>query len=259
MQKAEYYMRDGCNYQINFYDKQGCYVFDTNPLVRFLSNYSYVFGAVLILFGGLIAVFGKPLFKPTICLVGMLVFVVFICLFIFSVFFDRNTPNWASWVVLSTSVLVGAIVGLILAKLSRVGLAVLAGWGGFCLGMMIYAACLYKLDGNKQVLYWCFNIGMGVLCGILSIFLFYHAIIFATAIAGSYAFIRGISFYAGGYPSEFELIQIIKYDGWGSIDPRFYGYFAGFVVTSIVCIVLQYKLWNKSKYDHHKHPYHYKR
>lgn len=203
------------------------------------------------MFGALVAVFGKPLFKPTICLVGMLVFVIFICLFIFSVFFDRNTPNWAGWVVLSISVVVGAIVGLILAKLSRLGLGVLAGWGGFCLGMMIYAAFLYKLDGDKQILYWCFNIGMGILFGILSIFLFDHAIIFATAIVGSYAFIRGISFYAGGYPSEFELVQIIKYDGWGSIDKRFYGYLAGFVVASIICIVFQYKFWKKSKYAQH--------
>jgi hypothetical protein len=67
--------------------------------------------------------------------------------------------------------------------------------------------------------------------------LFDHAIIISTAIVGSYAFIRGISFYAGGYPSELELIQIIKYDGWGSIDKRFYGYMSGFILATIICII----------------------
>lgn len=189
------------------YDKQGCYVFDTNPLIRFLRKYSYVFGAFMIALGAVVAVFGKPLFKPTICLVGTMVALILLCLFIFSIFFDRNTPSWAGWLVFSISLVVGAIIGLILAKLSRIGVAVLAGWGGFCLGMILYAAFLYKLDGDKQILYWCFNIGLGITAGILSIFLFNHAIIISTAIVGSYAFIRGISFYAGGYPSEFELIQ----------------------------------------------------
>ena len=206
VQKVDYLMESDCNHIVRVYDKQGCYVFDTNPLIRFLSKYSYVFGAFMIVLGAIIALFGKPLFKPTICLVGMLVSVIVLSMFIFSLFFDRNTPQWAAWVTFSISIVVGALIGLILAKLSKLGVAVLAGWGGFCLGLIIYAAFLYKLDGDKQILYWVFNIGLGVIAGILSIFLFNHAVIFSTAIVGSYAFIRGISFYAGGYPSEFELI-----------------------------------------------------
>ena len=227
--------------------------------MRFLSKYSFVFGAFLIVLGFVVAVFGKPLFKPTICLVGTLVFVIVICLFVFSLFFTRNTPNWAGWVVFSISLIIGGLIGLLLAKLSKLGVAVLAGWGGFCLGMILYASFLYKLDGDKQILYWVFNVSLGVVAGILSIFLFNHAVIIATCIVGNYAFIRGISFYAGGYPSEFELIQTLKYDGWDGIDKRFYGYMAGFFVGTIICIVLQYKFWMRSKNSQYKHPYHYKR
>lgn len=241
------------------YDKQGCYVFDTNPLVRFLSDYSYIFGAFLIVIGILVAVFGKPLFKPTICLIGTLVFMGVLCLFIFSLFFTRNTPAWAGWLVFGISLFVGCIVGLILAKISRLGVAVLAGWGGFCLGMILYSSFMYKLDGDRHVLFWIFNISLGVIAGILSIFLFNHAIVIATSIVGSYAFIRGISLYAGGYPNELELVDMIKYNGWESIDPRFYGYLAGFVVCSIICIIIQYKFWMKEKHHSYKHPYHYRR
>ncbi len=191
---------------VGVYDEQGCYVFDTNPLVRFLSKYSNIFGGLLIAFGFVIASFGKPLFKPTICMVGTMVFNIALSLFIFSIFFTRNTPVWAGWLVFSIALFIGAIVGLILAKLTRLGVAVLAGWGGFCLGMIIYSAFLYKLDGEKNILFWLFNIGMAVLAGVLSLFLFNHAVIIATAIVGSYAFIRGISLYAGGYPDEMQLI-----------------------------------------------------
>lgn len=251
--------REGCRYTVRVYDEQGCYVFDTNPLIRFLKKYSYVLGAFLILIGFVVALFGKPLFKPTICLVGTLVFMIALSLFIFSIFFTRNTPDWAGWLVFGISLVIGSIVGLILAKLSKLGVAVLAGWGGFCLGMILYSSFMYRLDGDKHILFWIFNISLGVIAGILSIFLFEHAIIISTSIVGSYAFVRGISFYAGGYPSELDLPQIIKYEGLDGIDPRFYGYMAGFLVASIICIVLQYKFWMKDKNHSYKHPYHYRR
>jgi hypothetical protein len=188
--------------------------------------------------GIVVAVFGKPLFKPTICIVGSLVFNIALSLFIFSIFFTRNTPAWAGWLVYGLTLAVGLLIGLILAKLTKLGVAVLAGWGGFCLGMILYSSFLYKLDGDKNILFWCFNIGLALIAGILSIFLFNHAVIFATAIVGAYAFIRGISLYAGGYPDEMQLIQMIKYNKLGGIDPRFYGYMAGFAVATIISIVL---------------------
>ena len=75
------------------YSDQGCSVFDTNPLIRFLSKYSFVFGAFLIVMGVVVGVFGKKIFKPVICIVGTLVFNIALCLFIFSIFFTRNTPS----------------------------------------------------------------------------------------------------------------------------------------------------------------------
>jgi hypothetical protein len=43
-------------------------------------------------------------------------------------------------------VAVGAVVGIFLAKVSRAGVAVLAGWGGLCLGLILYSAFLYKTE-----------------------------------------------------------------------------------------------------------------
>jgi hypothetical protein len=250
---------DTCTHKIKLAHQEACYKFSLNPLVRWLQKYSNIWGAFLIVLGIVIALFGKPLFKPTICFVGMIVFMGASSLFVFSVFFSRDTPSYAGWIVFGVSLFVGAIVGLILAKLSRLGVAVLAGWGGFCLGMILYSAFMYKLDGDKRILFWIFNISLGIIAGILSIFLFNHAIVISTAIIGSYAFVRGISMYAGGYPNEMELIEIIKYEGLSGIDPRFYGYFAGFIVASILCIVLQYRFWMKDKNHQYKHPYHYRR
>ena len=40
----------------------------------------------------------------------------------------------------------GIVAGLMLAKLSRVGVAVLAGWGGLTLGLILYSAFMYKTE-----------------------------------------------------------------------------------------------------------------
>lgn len=209
-----------------------------NPFFRFIEKYYYLFGAILIIVGFIVGVFGKPLFKPTICIVGAFVFLVVALLFIFSVFFNKDTPQWVSWLVFIISLIFGCIIGLILAKLSRLGVAVLAGWGGFCLGLVLYNAFIYKIDNTKRVAFWIVNISLGVICGIASIFLFNHVLIFATSIVGSYAFIRGISLYAGGYPDELDLIELIKYGGDYTLPNSFYGYMAGFIVASIICIII---------------------
>lgn len=96
--------------------------------------------------GLVLCLFGRKLFKPTICLVGTGAFVFMSLLFFYSVFLNENTKSYVGWIVLSVSVVIGAIVGIFLAKVSRAGVAVLAGWGGLCLGLILYSAFLYKTE-----------------------------------------------------------------------------------------------------------------
>lgn len=227
-----------------------------NPFIRFFHKNANVFGALLIAVGILVGYFGKLLFKPAICLVGTIGTVIVLSLLFFSMFFNRDTKNYIGWLVFAGSLLIGCVVGLILAKLSRIGVDILSGWGGFCLGLILYNAFMYKIDNIDSLVFWIFNITLGLLCGFAGLFLFHHALIISTSVFGSYALMRGISFYAGGFPDEMELYNYLKYNVISEIDPRFYGYMAGFFVNSLICIILQYKLWNKDKNELHKHPYH---
>lgn len=116
-----------------------------NALWTFLSNYSYLFGAILIGLGFFINFFGRKLFKPVIFLLGMLAFVAVSLLFFYSIFFNQNTKSYVGWIVLGCSGAVGILVGILLAKLSKVGVAVLAGWGGICLFLIVWSAFLYTV------------------------------------------------------------------------------------------------------------------
>ena len=88
----------------------------------------------------------------------------------------------------------------------------------------------------------------------LSFVLRSHILIISTAFVGSYGFIRGISFYAGGYPNEFTLYDRIKHGLIENIEPTFYAYFASILVLFIIGLAVQYRMRNKEK-DDERHPY----
>lgn len=111
-----------------------------------MNRYIGLWGIMLITVGLLLGIMGRKLFKPTICLMGGAA-TVFVLLFLFySLFFNTNTQSWVGWTVLTISSIVGVFVGLFLAKVTRAGVAVLGGWGGFCLGLILYSAFLYKFE-----------------------------------------------------------------------------------------------------------------
>ena len=137
----------------------------------------------------------------------MAAFVFLSMLFMYSTFFSDKTDPVYGWVTLALSIILGAIVGVILAKLSKLGVAVLAGWGGFSLGLVLYSSFLYFI--NSQVFFWIFVVSMAIIFGLLSLCLFDHALILSTSFVGSYMFIRGISFFAGKYQNEFVIADLI--------------------------------------------------
>ena len=148
----------------------GCSVTSINALWTFLEKYTGLWGALLISVGFVLAFFGRKLFKPTICLLGTAAFVFLSLLFFYSVFFNGNTKTYVGWIVLIFSVLLGSVAGLFLAKMSRLGVAVLSGWGGLCLGLILYSAFLYKFE--SQVFFWVFIVILTLIFAGLSFVIF---------------------------------------------------------------------------------------
>jgi hypothetical protein len=198
-----------CNKKVSMTSKYGCPVTSINAIWTFLSKYSYLFGAILIASGLVVGFAGRKLFKPVICFIGALATASVLMLLIYSLFLGHSQDKIAvGWIILVLSIIGGTIVGFILAKLSKLGVAVLAGWGGVTIGFILYSALLYKV--NSQAFFWIFIVICAGVCAGLSLLAYDHALIMSTSIIGSYMFIRGISLYAGGYPNEFTLETLIK-------------------------------------------------
>lgn len=171
----------------------------------------------------------------------------------YSIFLTDNTEDWVGWTVLGCATIIGLIVGFIMFKFKKFGAAILGGWGGFMLGLLLNETVLYK--AQSEILFWCVAIACAVVAAVLTFFIVGHVLVISTSFIGAYLLFRGISLYAGGYPNEFELIKKVQSGAEPDVNPWFYAYLAGIVVAFILGCVVQYRHLKKIEEDN-SHPYH---
>lgn len=203
-----------------------------------------MFGIFLVL-GLIICFMGRTLFRPILFIAGLMLAVALIWLIFYSTFLKNNTKVWVGWVVLISSLVLGFLVGCCLVKIAKIGAFVLAAWGGYCLALLIYNSFLYFMDST--VGFWCFTLGVALICGVLSLFFFDHVLICATALLGSFMAVYGIGLVAGHYQNPFTIATLIKNHELTTIDPLFYAYLAGNLVLFVIGAGFQFK---QRKNDH---------
>lgn len=230
----------GCDFQTTLQSADVCASFDLNALWTFLDEYSYIWGVLFIVGGVFLCFFGRKLVKAAIFMVTAIFVVAGILLLFYTTFLSDTTEVWVGWTVLVCSILLGLVAGFFMMKLERVGAAVLAGWGGFLIGLMLNEMVLYKAE--SQALFWCITIGCAIVAAVLSFIFYEHVLINMTAFAGAYMLIRGISLYAGGFPNEFTLAEQLKAGDTSAFTNWFYLYMGGIVIVAIVGSVVQYKM-----------------
>lgn len=133
-----------CNRFVNVVSQFGCPLFDFNDVFYYIAKYKYYWGGPLILIGLLMNLFGRKMIKVSVCFAGFLTCVIAACgIFYFTQVDEvedlQNLDEF--WYFLGGGALLGIPIGLLLAKLDRAGVAVLAGWGGYTAGLILYETC----------------------------------------------------------------------------------------------------------------------
>ena len=164
---------------------------------------------VLFLVVGLFVCFlGLKLFGVVLFLSGVLLTVAIVWLIFYSTFLNDNTKAWVGWVVLGCSALLGCLTGFFFLKLAKLGAFCIGAWGGFTLGLLIYNSFLYF--AHSQWALWGTAVGLAVLCGVASLFLYDHVLILSTSLAGSFMVIYAIGLVAGRYTNPFTIYEQIE-------------------------------------------------
>ena len=241
-----------CAYETTYSGPAGCASLDISAIWDLLNQYSWLWGILLLVGGGLLCAFGRIFFRAAIFLATTLLVIFAILLLFYTTFLSDTTEAWVFWLVLGISLFVGLLAGYFMMKIERLGAALLAAWGGFMIGVLVNEMALYKV--GSPALFWCVCLACAAVAAILTFVIYNHVLIIMTAFIGGYAFWRGISMYAGGFPNEFTLAEEIKAGSIDSITPWFYAYLVAIVVTAGLGAFVQYKQLDKMT-EEEKHPY----
>ena len=193
-----------CELKTVISSKIGCAIVNFNIIWEFFENNSTIFAIVLIAVGFFLAFFGYRIVIISLFLAGMLATTFALMIVMYQFIFSQNAKTWVAWVTLVVSLIIGIWVGYVVAKFRRFGVFLLAFSGGAVLGFVLNNA--FMRYAQSQALFWIVIVACGAACGILSCFLYVLVAILSTSLAGSYAFVRGISLFIGHFPNEFTVM-----------------------------------------------------
>ena len=143
-------------------------------------------------------------------------------------FMEGLDANW-NFLAAPIFMILGLIPAYFLAKYERVGIIWMSTVCGALFGTLI--DLLFKQNGGLAT-FFCLTIIPGLASGVCAYFFHDVFIVLMTSFIGSYKFIRGISYFAGGFPKEAEQIKLIKLAD--KIHPysssAYYGYFPAILI-----------------------------
>jgi len=248
--------RDPCNPVIRFTHAAGCPVISANAWIDYINNHPWIAAIFLIAFGTIFNFWGRKWFPYVIAIIGggttfIAVMVICSAMGMLDYLEDKERGN-VGLVVLSfiLAIAAGAGVGAFLYKVLRIGVMVLGGIGGYFLGTLLYTTVF--IWANSLALLISFQIILAIVGAYLGYRFRTNIMIIGTAGIGSYAFIRGISLFAGHYPSEVYMYQTLSRGEKPEFEPAFYGYLAGMVFYFLMGAYYQYR-------NRHHHSDHYEK
>jgi hypothetical protein len=144
--------------------------------------------------------FGNNLVNGVLYLVGSVVTFLLSSWLVFGILqkTGANTSKGANWGILAACGVVALVAGYFIMKLRKVGITLLAGWGGVMIGFVITSVFFIESTGA----FYGILVACALIVGLLAFKLEKIVIMLMTSFMGSYAIIRGISLYAGGFPDE---------------------------------------------------------
>ena len=155
--------------------------------------------------------------------------------------------TWIIWVMLAIGLILGATAGYFVFKYYEKVIAFLVGGiAGFFLGEFLFNLFGNRINWNSTVVHILFILVCIIALIVVAFFLKDAIIIFATSFIGAYTLIRGISFFAGGFPNEFTVMDLRSRGEYeqlkGLLTWKVYVYLAAIVVVTGLSIFIQIKI-----------------
>ena len=241
-----YYMRESGNIfetLITIETEEACPKFDFYVIWKFVNDYYYIFASLLIVFGIFNCILGLKFAKYTSFL-----FILFFAQFIL----PSGCRRWIIWVILAFGIIIGSTAGYYVFLYHEYVMAFVVGaLAGFLLGEFLFNLLGNAFSGSLTLIHILFIVICIIALIIVAFFFKPYIVIFATSFIGAYVFIRGISLFAGHFPSEFTIIDLKNQGETEQIKDLFtwrvYVYLSFTVIICGLSIFVQIKINNGLK------------
>ena len=198
---------------LTFSHQDGCPKYSVTAWITFLKDHPWVLGSLMIAFGLAVTFFGQMIFKHALAVaaggIGFLMLMLLFSLFGMLDALSVSNPSGGKIALTVVAFILGIAggigIGLLFFKLERLGAAILAGAFGFFVGSTLYNLALFW--AYNVYVYFAFSIIIALVFAFLAWRYFENILIFGTAFFGAYVLVRGISMFAGHFPSEIEIIS----------------------------------------------------
>ena len=165
-----------------------------------MNEQPWILAMIFILGGPIVALKGKPLYSFVVIGIGALFGTIFSIIFLSLFTFMNTTGGMIGCIIVA--LIVGAIVGYLVKKTIWLGVGVLGVVGGYFLGTLLYSFALALLGWTSLWAMILTSVAFSVGGGYISFKQPKLTILLATSGIGSYAFMRGWSYFFKGFPSE---------------------------------------------------------
>lgn len=220
---------DPCRITIEWNSPEGCPIIKANAIWNFFHKYKEYLTPAVIIAGLFFLILGGYFVKISIFLIIFWTTLVAVLFVMYGIMLPFSTPDWVGWIVLIGAGVAGLILGTLLASFFKIGVFCVGCWLGGLLATCVFEMVVYKIS-NKPIVLWGMIAAFALVVAIISLKFLKIVLIVGTSFVGSYLIVRGVSFYLGGYPNEFELFNDIQVGDIDNVPFTMYIYFGAMVV-----------------------------
>lgn len=246
---------NNCEHTFDVYSKYSCPKLNFYFVYTLLVERPYIFGSALILLGLFELFLGQKMSKVTVFIITCACVIILVFIFFFQFIIPSGVSETIVWFVLAVAIIFGLILGFLITKYKEKIFGVVLGIVlGYIIGQILVNLFLIRISTSYQkLIQYLTYFGLMILFAVLSILFFDYIMIFATALIGAYAVIRGISFFAGGFPNEMTIADLVAKNETEQLKNlltwHVYLYLAGLALLFVAGMVVQIKIFKKKKDD----------
>merc|ERR1711941_155673 len=225
--------------QVTVKHNAGCPVYSARGYVAFITKNFWIMGTILVIGGFFVGLWGRKFFPYAVAATGAILSFGFLALLCTA--FGGYGSTVGAIICSIVCLVLAVLIGIFLRRKIWISIGILGVFGGFLGGEVLYGVLLaaFNFQSFWAMLFICIFCAIGG--GFLAYYAAPHVVLYGTSGIGAYGFMRGWSFFFGGYPNEGTIFAQLKDGADVHLKWPFWVYMGVFACCFVFAVYYQHK------------------